>query len=180
MTSLKQTCYEYLIKFSENQSAPKLEKRKTSPCVPNLLRVLVSRILGYHNLCSPDYHHVHYATSKYVYTSNVGSTKWLMASCPRHRALRIVNVYTLYMLQRFRFPPSGCCLVHFTLEIVFSTVLLYCCAVLCDESHNLFTLNIAINKSIQVSTPTRSLLMLIYHLEMALPGWQKFGLGRKF
>ena len=53
---LKQTCNEYLIKFSENQSAPKLENRKTSPCsqcAPNLLHVLVSRILGYHNLCSP-------------------------------------------------------------------------------------------------------------------------------
>ena len=43
-------------KFSKNQSAPKLENRKTSPCspcAPNLLHVLVSRILGYHNLCSP-------------------------------------------------------------------------------------------------------------------------------
>ena len=40
----------------ENQSAPKLENRKTSPCspcAPNLLHVLVSRIPGYHNLCSP-------------------------------------------------------------------------------------------------------------------------------
>ena len=57
LTSLKQTCNEYLIKFSENQSAPKLENRKTSPsspCAPNLLHVLVSRILGYHNLCSPE------------------------------------------------------------------------------------------------------------------------------
>ena len=57
LTSLKQTCNEYLIKFSENQSAPKLENRKTSPCspcAPNLLHVLVSRIPGYHNLCSPD------------------------------------------------------------------------------------------------------------------------------
>ena len=56
LTSLKQTCNEYLIKFSENQSAPKLESRKTSPCspcAPNLLHVLVSRIPGYHNLCSP-------------------------------------------------------------------------------------------------------------------------------
>ena len=53
LTSLKQTCNEYLIKFSENQSAPKLENRKTSPCSPNLLHVLVSRIPGYHNLCSP-------------------------------------------------------------------------------------------------------------------------------
>ena len=55
-TSLKQICNEYLIKFSENQSASKLENRKTSPCsprAPNLLHVLVSRILGYHNLCSP-------------------------------------------------------------------------------------------------------------------------------
>ena len=56
LTSLKQTCNEYLIKFSENQSAPKLENRKTSPCypcAPNLLHVLVSWILGYHNLCCP-------------------------------------------------------------------------------------------------------------------------------
>ena len=56
LTSLKQTCNEYLTKFSENQSAPKLENRKTSlcsPCAPNLLHVLVSRIPGYHNLCSP-------------------------------------------------------------------------------------------------------------------------------
>ena len=57
LTSLKQTCNEYLIKFSENQGAPKLENRKTSPyspCAPNLLHMLVSRIPGYHNLCSPD------------------------------------------------------------------------------------------------------------------------------
>ena len=56
LTSLKQTCNEYMIKFSENQSAPKLENRKTSPfspCAPNLLHVLISRIPGYHNLCSP-------------------------------------------------------------------------------------------------------------------------------
>ena len=56
LTSLKQTCSEYLIKFSENQSAPKLEKGKTSPCspcAPNLPHVLLSRIPGYHNLCSP-------------------------------------------------------------------------------------------------------------------------------
>ena len=56
LTSLKQTCNEYLIKFSENQSAPKLGNRKTSPCspcAPNSLHVLVSRIIGYHNLCSP-------------------------------------------------------------------------------------------------------------------------------
>ena len=48
LTSLKQTCNENLIKFSENQSAP---------CAPNLLNVLVSRILGYHNLCSPASNH---------------------------------------------------------------------------------------------------------------------------
>ena len=57
LTSLKQTCNEYLINFSENQSTPNLENRKTSPCspcAPNLLHVLVSRIPGYHNLCSPD------------------------------------------------------------------------------------------------------------------------------
>ena len=54
---LKQICNEYLMKFSENQSAPKLENRKTSPCspcAPNLLHVLMSRTTGYHNLCSPD------------------------------------------------------------------------------------------------------------------------------
>ena len=42
--------------LSENQSTPKLENRKASPCspcAPNLLHVLVSRIIGYHNLCSP-------------------------------------------------------------------------------------------------------------------------------
>ena len=56
LTSLKQTCNEYLNKFSENQSAPKLENRKTSPCspcAPNLLHVLLSWIVGWHNLCSP-------------------------------------------------------------------------------------------------------------------------------
>ena len=61
LTSLKQICNEYLIKFSENQSAPKLENRKTSPCspcAPNLLHVLMSRTTGYHNLCSPDSHQV--------------------------------------------------------------------------------------------------------------------------
>ena len=91
-----------------------------------------------------------------------------MASCPRHRALRIVNVYTLYMLQRFQIPTKwllSCALVC-TLEIVFYNVLLYCCAVLCDGSHNIFTLNIEINKSIQVNTPTRSLLMLTLHLPL--------------
>ena len=59
LTSLKQTCSEYPIKFSENQSAPKLKNRKTSPCspcAPNLLHVLLSRIPGYHNLCSPVLH----------------------------------------------------------------------------------------------------------------------------
>ena len=74
-------------------------------------------------------HHVHYAKSKYVYTSNVGSTKWLMASCPRHRAFSIVNVYTLYMLQRFQIPTKwllSCALVC-TLEIVFF-VMCYCIA----------------------------------------------------
>ena len=58
LTSLKQICNEYLIKFSENQSAPKLENRKTSPCspcAPNLLHVLMSRTTGYHNLCSPGF-----------------------------------------------------------------------------------------------------------------------------
>ena len=56
LTSLKQTCNEYLIKFSENQGAPKLENRKTSPCslcAPNLLHVLPSRMVGWRNLCNP-------------------------------------------------------------------------------------------------------------------------------
>ena len=46
LTSLKQTCHEYMIKFSENLSAPQLENRKTSPCsprAPNLLHVLPIR-----------------------------------------------------------------------------------------------------------------------------------------
>ena len=63
LTNLKQICNLCLIKFSENQSAPKLENRKTSPCspcTPNLLHVLVSRIPGYHNLCSPVHHHHDY------------------------------------------------------------------------------------------------------------------------
>ena len=61
MTSLKQTCNEYLIKFSENQSAPKLENRKTSPCsphAPNLLHLLPSRMVGWHKLCSPVFSYV--------------------------------------------------------------------------------------------------------------------------
>ena len=43
-------------RFSENQSAPRLENRKISrcsPCASNLLHVLLSRIVGQHNLCSP-------------------------------------------------------------------------------------------------------------------------------
>ena len=35
LTSLKQICNEYLIKFSENQSAPKLENRKTHSATLN-------------------------------------------------------------------------------------------------------------------------------------------------
>ena len=45
LISLKQICNEYLIKISENQSAPNMENRKSSPCspcAPNLLHVLVS------------------------------------------------------------------------------------------------------------------------------------------
>ena len=56
LTSLKQICNEYLIKFSENQSASKLENRKTSPCsprAPNLLHVFPSRMVGWHKLCNP-------------------------------------------------------------------------------------------------------------------------------
>ena len=43
-------------RFSENQSAPKLENRSTSPCsprAPNLLHMLPSRMVGWHNLWSP-------------------------------------------------------------------------------------------------------------------------------
>ena len=56
LTSLKQTCNEYLIKFSENQSAPQLENWKTSPCsprAPSLLHVLPSRMVGWNELCNP-------------------------------------------------------------------------------------------------------------------------------
>ena len=67
LTSLKQTCNDYLYLninkcklaprtgawFSENQSAPMLENRKTSPCSPNLLHVLPSQRVGWHKLCSP-------------------------------------------------------------------------------------------------------------------------------
>ena len=70
LTSLKQICNEYLIKFSENQSAPKLVNRKTSPCspcAPNLLHVLVSRIPGYHNLCSPAYMYIYMYSHYFVH-----------------------------------------------------------------------------------------------------------------
>ena len=43
-------------RFSENQSAPKLENRKTSPCSPRapiLLHVLPSRMVGWNELCNP-------------------------------------------------------------------------------------------------------------------------------
>ena len=56
LTSLKQTCNAYLIKFSESQRAPKLENRKTSPCsprAPNLLHMLPSQMVGWNKLCSP-------------------------------------------------------------------------------------------------------------------------------
>ena len=42
-------------RFSENQSAPKLENRKTSSCsprAPNLLHVLPPRMIGWNELCS--------------------------------------------------------------------------------------------------------------------------------
>ena len=45
-------------RFSENQSAPKLENRKTPPCsprAPNLLHVLPSRMVGWNELCNPVY-----------------------------------------------------------------------------------------------------------------------------
>ena len=41
--------------FSENQSTPKLENRKTSPCsprAPNFLQVLPSRMVGWNELCN--------------------------------------------------------------------------------------------------------------------------------
>ena len=44
-------------RFSENQTAPKLENRKTSPCsprAPNILHVLPSRMVGWNELCNPD------------------------------------------------------------------------------------------------------------------------------
>ena len=43
-------------RFSENQSTPKLENKKTSPCsprAPNLFHVLPSRMVGWNKLCNP-------------------------------------------------------------------------------------------------------------------------------
>ena len=43
-------------RFSENQSAPRLENKKTSPCspcAPNLFHVLPSRMVGWNKLCNP-------------------------------------------------------------------------------------------------------------------------------
>ena len=60
MTSLQQTCNEYLIRLSEHQRAPKLENKKTCPCsprAPNLLHVLPSRMAGWIKLCNPDYNY---------------------------------------------------------------------------------------------------------------------------
>ena len=45
-----------MIKFSENQSAPRVENRKTSPCsprAPNLLHMLPSWMVGWNELCNP-------------------------------------------------------------------------------------------------------------------------------
>ena len=42
-------------RFSENQTTPKLENRKTSPCspcAPNLLHVLPSQMVGWNELCN--------------------------------------------------------------------------------------------------------------------------------
>ena len=42
----------------ENQSAPRLENRKTSQCsprAPNLPHVLPSRMVGWHELCNPEF-----------------------------------------------------------------------------------------------------------------------------
>ena len=118
-TSLTQTCNEYLIKFSENQSAPKLENRETSPCspcAPNLLHMLVSRIPGYHNLCSPvDYHKTfitaftaswhdgqEYGTKRDNTTSKRGS--WIILfGPPPHKMLAPVSVYTLFISYIFFF-----------------------------------------------------------------------------
>ena len=77
LTSLKQICNEYLIKFSENQSAPKFENRKTSPCspcAPNLLHVLMSRTTGYHNLCSPGL--VHISCISWAYLGHILGISW--------------------------------------------------------------------------------------------------------
>ena len=85
-------------RFSENQSAPRLENRKTSPCIPcapNLLHVLVSRILGYHSLCSPGYayaftyygdHYLHHdctihAPSFLCFFIFCGGQAWNVSNC---------------------------------------------------------------------------------------------------
>ena len=48
--------HEQRARFSENQSTPKLENRKTTPCsprAPNLLHMLPSRMAGLKELCNP-------------------------------------------------------------------------------------------------------------------------------
>ena len=54
-----------------------MENRKTSPCspcAPNLLHVLVSRMLGYHNLCSPAGTH-HYHQHQHLFTIATNQNK---------------------------------------------------------------------------------------------------------
>ena len=53
LTSLKQICNEYLIKL--HLSWRKGKTSPCSPCVPNLLHVLPSWMVGWHKLCSPAY-----------------------------------------------------------------------------------------------------------------------------
>ena len=48
--------HEQRARFSENQSTPKLENRKTTPCsarAPNLLHMLPSQMVGWNELCNP-------------------------------------------------------------------------------------------------------------------------------
>ena len=93
LTSLKQICNEYLIKFSENLSAPKLENRKTSPCAPcapNLLHVLVSLIIGYHNLCSPVHHYLHLQEPLLHHPFGID---WVDRRGERHHLVLIITFY---------------------------------------------------------------------------------------
>ena len=105
LTSLKQTCNEYLIKFSENQSAPKLENtsvenRRTSPCsprAPNLLHVLPSRMVGWNDLCTPDPQPVTYHLKNGItkFSNSFGHKQWFTQSLLCLFALHFITLHCI-------------------------------------------------------------------------------------